>query len=621
MSKFKLKAGLLLCLPLGLVGLSSCGSIEVEPTNEVYIDASSMNVFVGKTLKLEAKVEGEKGEVTWRSSDESVASVDSTGLVKGLKLGEVEITCALVDNLNSKASVKLNVLSEGEEDVSSYKLTLNSLPNKTQFTQGTYFELLGLRVYKQALDANGMATGEKEEITDFSTNPKDQSYLSEVGSFSCVVSYPGAKSVTFGFNVVAAKDDLSLVNVLTKLDDTKKYVVETDASVELTTGTSVVQKKETFTEDAYYYKSGDTSYGYAGQSKIDGHKSGIFKFGYSLMGDVVGKEYLTHSYYDIWRYKALSKFDFLDPDLAPTRLVDGYFKYTSSDVVGDLLLYFGMSASNASSIQSCRVKVLDDSSFQVEMIFIQNLGHINYKVSEIDTATIDGIDAYLDADKGGGEVSKEVSDAIEALSKNNYTQELGAYNIGLGLTIDMGKVYYTEKYKYYDYTPEWMDYYNGAKEDTAPELKKYGYLKLENGDIHGFTVDFASGESTLKAEEEVLSTDSMSEYGNYLINADIFTDDYKDLLGSTSLNEKPAYLTFESSVAKDFANLTGEDTSSYTPYGVGIGGLTYEAEALKSMSVYYLFANGSSAYFKDYALSAFGTTKSVVVDDYLASLK
>lgn len=71
-----------------------------ETTYNFAITARTMNVGIGQTTQLSAEVEGleKQPAVSWKSSDETVATVNAKGLVKGVKLGTFMITATTTVN-------------------------------------------------------------------------------------------------------------------------------------------------------------------------------------------------------------------------------------------------------------------------------------------------------------------------------------------------------------------------------------------------------------------------------------------------------------------------------------------------------------------------------------------
>ena len=74
----------------------SCGDTEIDgiPVDSLYLNKSELLLEVGDSYKLEAKilpVDATNKNVSWRSSDLSVVSVDDTGLVEANKVGTASV--------------------------------------------------------------------------------------------------------------------------------------------------------------------------------------------------------------------------------------------------------------------------------------------------------------------------------------------------------------------------------------------------------------------------------------------------------------------------------------------------------------------------------------------------
>lgn len=84
---------------------------------ELTITSDSLGVAVADSAQLTAEVEGFRSqpEITWTSSDESVAKVDAEGVVTGIKEGEAEITAtAVVAGEEVSTTYPVRVESEGK---------------------------------------------------------------------------------------------------------------------------------------------------------------------------------------------------------------------------------------------------------------------------------------------------------------------------------------------------------------------------------------------------------------------------------------------------------------------------------------------------------------------------
>ena len=102
------------CAPteLGTFGEANCPVISLysySPYTEltVTVDPSEAELYIGEKTSLTHKVYNftQSGEVTWSSSDESVATVDENGLVTAVAAGEAVITATSVEGSASASAV------------------------------------------------------------------------------------------------------------------------------------------------------------------------------------------------------------------------------------------------------------------------------------------------------------------------------------------------------------------------------------------------------------------------------------------------------------------------------------------------------------------------------------
>ena len=120
------KRGLLIgltsiCLSLGTISLvTSCScddpSEKVVNVSSVELKASTNSLKVGQTSNLETTISPEDAtnkNVTYTSSDETIATVSASGVVTALKPGNVTITVTTEDG-NKTSSINLTVVEESE---------------------------------------------------------------------------------------------------------------------------------------------------------------------------------------------------------------------------------------------------------------------------------------------------------------------------------------------------------------------------------------------------------------------------------------------------------------------------------------------------------------------------
>ncbi len=82
----------------------------VQPSSSITIDKETAEILLGKTLQLTATVLPENAtdkQVTWTSSDESVATVDASGLVTANKCGQATITATASNGLSASCEISV----------------------------------------------------------------------------------------------------------------------------------------------------------------------------------------------------------------------------------------------------------------------------------------------------------------------------------------------------------------------------------------------------------------------------------------------------------------------------------------------------------------------------------
>ena len=125
---FLILCSLLLCTPM----LNSCN----QTTQETLLIKGNNQVGINEYIDLSAYLNDELTDnVIWSSSDPSIASVSSIGMVKGLKVGIVIISCVLSNNKNVSNTFEVsvhesyslsNVMGKFIKDKVAYKTSVNN---------------------------------------------------------------------------------------------------------------------------------------------------------------------------------------------------------------------------------------------------------------------------------------------------------------------------------------------------------------------------------------------------------------------------------------------------------------------------------------------------------------
>lgn len=99
-----------------------------ETTNEeikvssIEVRAESNTLQIGETTQIFIQVfpaNATNKEIAWSSSDETIATINSTGLVAGKSIGEVQITAESISNSSITQTVSLEILGESTNEIIS----------------------------------------------------------------------------------------------------------------------------------------------------------------------------------------------------------------------------------------------------------------------------------------------------------------------------------------------------------------------------------------------------------------------------------------------------------------------------------------------------------------------
>lgn len=102
--------------------------VSISSDGNITLDKNSMTLHPEETAQLTATIHGDNAEgetITWSSSDENVATVDNTGLVTAIGLGNAVIT-AYCDGKSAECKVEVSILDDYfEVDGIRYHITGN----------------------------------------------------------------------------------------------------------------------------------------------------------------------------------------------------------------------------------------------------------------------------------------------------------------------------------------------------------------------------------------------------------------------------------------------------------------------------------------------------------------
>lgn len=165
---------------------ASCKVTVLQPVTGVTLSSSTSSVKIGKTVTLKATVSPSNAtnkKITWTSSDETIATVSSSGVVKGVKKGTATITATTNDG-SFKATCKVTV-KKGVTGVSLDKNTVTLSANKkiaivanVKPSSASNKKVTWSSNNKDVatVDSNGIVTAKSVGVAEITAKTKDGGY-------------------------------------------------------------------------------------------------------------------------------------------------------------------------------------------------------------------------------------------------------------------------------------------------------------------------------------------------------------------------------------------------------------------------------------------------------------
>ena len=251
-----------------------CASYTEEATpTSLTLKAGSTSIGEGGTTEIEvtALPTGSSNSVKFTSSNESVATVTSKGVVTAISAGDTVITATSTLDETIKATITIHV-----KKVSS--ISVSGTPNKTSYVEGDAFDLSGLTI-----------TANYDDGTSEVVNPSDCSALDGVTGLQTLSIGTTSVYIWYGTNYVLYEG----IEV-TEAPKVESYRIEfqsnsDDGSTSLSTSTITNQ----VTSGSEYIDSfANVSNVYSGKNGLklsSGSKNGSFTLNLSSLGKVKAK--------------------------------------------------------------------------------------------------------------------------------------------------------------------------------------------------------------------------------------------------------------------------------------------------------------------------------------------
>lgn len=551
---FLILCSLLLCTPM----LNSCN----QTTQETLLIKGNNQVGINEYIDLSAYLNDELTDnVIWSSSDPSIATVSSIGMVKGLKVGTVIISCVLSNNKNVSNTFEVsvhesyslsNVMGKFIKDKVAYKTSVNNT----------------IKINNQNIDIKF----EEKYYTD--------SYL----FISSSMDYESS----FGYG---EENDTTIV-------------YHYDYNKEITNA-------EFLRTEVYNYRS----------------------LTYDLQ-DLSINDFANYNLNDNNEYEILennTKTTFIS-------FINQNFNTTNDKISAYQSLSNGLT--------SLKIKVQDENNFSAIYDFSSSIVTMNFSLINEENTLLNN---YLSKNSIGKPTVESDILKIKDLSRNhNYIRDLGRYVDtvdGKKIEINMGRCYYTENYIYYDFTDEYIEYYNAHPElqinNSNKTLFDFGYINIsskttKSDGVYYFEYKSIDGEMKLMVSNDKYREENnftnYTKYYEFIENLTWIMDYTNDKLFTY---EKTNTNTFDESYNEyvsnslDCADITYylfQDDITYfdaTPLGLF---LAYKnANEEKDCVVYvgaYLYIKGAGVFdYQNYSYSGFNSSNVKLIDDYLLNLK
>ena len=551
---FLIFCSLLLCTPM----LNSCN----QTTQETLLIKGNNQVGINEYIDLSAYLNDELTDnVIWSSSDPSIASVSSIGMVKGLKVGTVIISCVLSNNKNVSNTFEVSV---------------------------------------------------------------HESY--------------------------------SLSNVMGKfIKDKVAYKTSVNNTIKINNQNIDIKFEEKYYTDSYLFISSsidyESSFGYGEENDT------TIVYHYDYNNDITNAEFLRTEVYNYrsltYDLQDLSINDFANYNLNDNNEYEILENNTKTTFISFINQNFNTTNDKTSVYQSLsngltslKIKVQDENNFSAIYDFSSSIVTMNFSLINEENTLLNN---YLSKNSIGKPTVESDILKIKDLSRNhNYIRDLGRYvDIvdGKKIEINMGTCYYTENYIYYDFTDEYIEYYNAHPElqinNSNKTLFDFGYINIsskttKSDGVYYFEYKSIDGEMKLMVSNDKYREENnftnYTKYYEFIENLTWimdYTDDKLFTYEKTNTNTFDESYNEYVSNSLDCADITYYLFQDYitafdaTPLGLF---LAYKnANEEKDCIVYvgaYLYIKGAGVFdYQNYSYSGFNSSNVKLIDDYLLNLK
>ena len=207
-----------------------------QEVQSVELEAPDEAVAVGKTLQLKGTVAPENAnnkKLEWISADESIATVDAKGIVKGIAPGTVKITAKATDGAGAETSAEVQIIQPMK--------TIVAEDNRVILARSTYWKQNVSTAPEETTNKEIIWTSSNEEVATVN----EDGTITAKGIGKCQVT--GTAADGYGAKVVVAVEVRDFHYVLRTPDEIDVSFETTETSsmmMGVTSGGSFMQKDE-----------------------------------------------------------------------------------------------------------------------------------------------------------------------------------------------------------------------------------------------------------------------------------------------------------------------------------------------------------------------------------------
>lgn len=167
---------------------SSC-KVSVQPINAtaISLDVKSLDLLADEEIVLTYKITPENTtnkQITWSSADINIATVDNTGKVKAIGVGETKITAKTNNLISDVCDVKVNPVKATTISLSQNSISMEMSDKQTLSVSFTPVNTTNKKIIWSSSNSSIATVSETGEITGISEGTAIITVTSEDGGFS-----------------------------------------------------------------------------------------------------------------------------------------------------------------------------------------------------------------------------------------------------------------------------------------------------------------------------------------------------------------------------------------------------------------------------------------------------